>query len=105
MDEQINNFAKTRQYIISRIGAPAAQGLLTQALYFVAIGANDIFSEETSTSHDSYLDNLISKFKSQLTVNIIFLQANSYIFNHLLLYNKNLANIKNMQFYFLVGSL
>ncbi|XWS12297.1 hypothetical protein CRYUN_Cryun37aG0077300 [Craigia yunnanensis] len=67
MDEQINNFAKTRQYIISRIGATAAQGLLTQALYLVAIGANDIFSEEASTSHDSYLDNLISKFKSQLT--------------------------------------
>ncbi|XWS18705.1 hypothetical protein CRYUN_Cryun32bG0067800 [Craigia yunnanensis] len=67
MDEQINNFAKTRQYIISSIGAPAAQGLLTQALYLIAIGANDIFSGEVSTSHDSYLDNLISKFKSQLT--------------------------------------
>ncbi|XVF40042.1 hypothetical protein PTKIN_Ptkin01aG0080600 [Pterospermum kingtungense] len=67
MDEQINNFAKTRQYISSRIGEPAAQQLLTQALYLVAIGANDLFSAEASTSHDTYLDKLISKFKSQLT--------------------------------------
>ncbi|XVF27245.1 hypothetical protein REPUB_Repub14bG0089900 [Reevesia pubescens] len=67
MDEQINNFAKTRQYIISRIGVPAAQGLLTQALYLVAIGANDIFSEEISPNYTTYLDSLISKFKSQLT--------------------------------------
>ncbi|XP_022724492.1 GDSL esterase/lipase At4g16230-like [Durio zibethinus] len=68
MDEQINNFAKTRQYIISRIGDPAAKGLFTQALYFVAIGANDIFSGEAFTSaNDSYLDHLMSKFKAQLT--------------------------------------
>ncbi|KAK6268404.1 hypothetical protein QUC31_012564 [Theobroma cacao] len=67
MDQQINNFAKTRQDIISRIGAPAAQGLLTQAFYLVVIGSNDIFSAEASTSRDVYLDNLISKFQSQLT--------------------------------------
>ncbi|XVE88465.1 hypothetical protein DITRI_Ditri19aG0071800 [Diplodiscus trichospermus] len=68
MDEQIKNLAKTRQSIISRIGAPEAQGLLTQALYLVSVGANDIFAAEAAPiSDDSYLDTLISKFKSQLT--------------------------------------
>ncbi|XP_022721110.1 GDSL esterase/lipase At4g16230-like [Durio zibethinus] len=69
MDEQISYFAKTRQDIISRIGAPAAQSLLRKALYFLAIGANDIFAQQKSTKRDInvYLDTLVSKFKSQLT--------------------------------------
>ncbi|OMO65848.1 Lipase, GDSL [Corchorus olitorius] len=45
-DQQINYFAKTRQDIMSRIGASAAQQLLTKAIYFVAIGSNDIFGAE-----------------------------------------------------------
>ncbi|MBA0807691.1 hypothetical protein Gohar_023481 [Gossypium harknessii] len=71
MDEQINNFAKSRQDIVSKIGAAAARKLLRDALYFIAVGANDIIllSSNVSLSHVEnikYLDNMISKFKSQL---------------------------------------
>ncbi|KAK8353401.1 hypothetical protein V6Z12_A05G155600 [Gossypium hirsutum] len=71
MDEPINNFEKSRQDIVSKIGAAAARKLLRDALYFIAIGANDIMllSSNVSSSHVEnikYLDNMIFKFKSQL---------------------------------------
>ncbi|EOY27538.1 GDSL-like Lipase/Acylhydrolase superfamily protein [Theobroma cacao] len=70
MDAQINNFAKTRQDIISRIGAAAARKLLRQALYIIIKGANVVFDKAASSSHDDdsiYFDDMISKFRSQLT--------------------------------------
>ncbi|XVF27242.1 hypothetical protein REPUB_Repub14bG0089600 [Reevesia pubescens] len=66
MDKQVSNFAKTRQYIISRIGAAAAQRLLRQALYFIVIGYNDILRKNSSSNDANYLDDLVSKFRSQL---------------------------------------
>ncbi|MBA0817932.1 hypothetical protein Gohar_028020 [Gossypium harknessii] len=71
MDKQVDYFAKTRQDIISRIGAPAAQALLRNSLYFVMIGSNDIIFGEYSLAFDfnHYVDGVVSKFKSQLTVN------------------------------------
>ncbi|XVE51686.1 hypothetical protein DITRI_Ditri02bG0061400 [Diplodiscus trichospermus] len=69
MDAQTGNFPKTRQEIISRTGTAAARKLLRRALYYIAIGANDILSEPASSSLDedfNYLDNMISRFKSQL---------------------------------------
>ncbi|OMO65843.1 Lipase, GDSL [Corchorus olitorius] len=68
MSEQVDNFAKTRQEIISRIGEAAAKQLLRQALYFVVIGANDISARLISPSNSFYyLDKMISQFRSQLT--------------------------------------
>ncbi|XVF27246.1 hypothetical protein REPUB_Repub14bG0090000 [Reevesia pubescens] len=69
MDEQISDFAKTRQDIISIIGASAAHRLLRKALYFLSVGSNDILFQGISAPRDfnQYLDNIISKFKSQLT--------------------------------------
>ncbi|XVF87079.1 hypothetical protein PTKIN_Ptkin18bG0091500 [Pterospermum kingtungense] len=69
MDKQVRYFAKTRQDIISRIGASAAHRLLRKALYLLIIGANDIIFQEVSIIRDTnvYLDNVLSKFKSQLT--------------------------------------
>ncbi|KAB2079143.1 hypothetical protein ES319_A06G211200v1 [Gossypium barbadense] len=69
MDKQVDYFAKTRQDIISRIGAPAAQALLRNSLYFVMIGSNDIIFGECSLALDfnHYVDGVVSKFKSQLT--------------------------------------
>ncbi|KAA3478477.1 Lipase, GDSL [Gossypium australe] len=69
MDKQVDYFAKTRQDIISRIGAPAAQALLRNSLYFVMIGSNDIIFGEYSLALDfnHYVDGIVSKFKSQLT--------------------------------------
>ncbi|XVF87080.1 hypothetical protein PTKIN_Ptkin18bG0091600 [Pterospermum kingtungense] len=70
MDEQVRYFANTRQQIISRIGTAAARKLLGQAIYFVAIGNNDVFTRVHNYSLDDnicFLDSAISKFRSQLT--------------------------------------
>ncbi|XVF25378.1 hypothetical protein REPUB_Repub13aG0207700 [Reevesia pubescens] len=68
MDEQVSNFAKTRQEIISSIGASAAHRLLRKALYLLVIGSNDILFQQISATRNinQYLDDLVSKFKSQL---------------------------------------
>lgn len=67
LGNQIDYFAKTRQDIISRLGAPAAQALLRNALYFFQIGSNDIIFGENSTGDmNRYLDDVISKFRSHL---------------------------------------
>ncbi|XWS18704.1 hypothetical protein CRYUN_Cryun32bG0067700 [Craigia yunnanensis] len=68
MNEQISDFAKTRQDIISRIGASVAHRFLRKALYLLAVGANDILFRGLSTTRDinNYLDDLVSNFKSQL---------------------------------------
>ncbi|TYG66228.1 hypothetical protein ES288_D06G251100v1 [Gossypium darwinii] len=69
MDKQVDYFAKTRQDIISGIGAIAAQALLRNSLYFLGIGANDILFGESRSVFDTndYVDEIISNFKSQLT--------------------------------------
>ncbi|OMO65859.1 Lipase, GDSL [Corchorus olitorius] len=67
MSEQVGNFAKTRQEIISRIGEAAAKQLLRQALYMVSIGSDDIILRQLSPSNGfHYLDELISEFRTQL---------------------------------------
>ncbi|CAK7326336.1 unnamed protein product [Dovyalis caffra] len=67
-DTQISNFAKTRQDIISRIGAQAAKKLLRQALFFVSVGSNDIiFGQWQNSSWNTLLDTISSRFKLQLT--------------------------------------
>ncbi|EOY27527.1 GDSL-like Lipase/Acylhydrolase superfamily protein, putative [Theobroma cacao] len=68
MDKQVSYFAKTRQDIILRLGATAGRILLREALYLLAIGANDILFQQISTTQDitQYLDDVLSKFKSQL---------------------------------------
>ncbi|XP_039060107.1 GDSL esterase/lipase At4g16230-like [Hibiscus syriacus] len=68
MDTQVDYFAKTRQDIISRIGAPSAQAWLRNSLYFLLIGSNDIFMGESSILYmNQFVDEVVSKFKSQLT--------------------------------------
>ncbi|GMJ14206.1 hypothetical protein like AT2G23540 [Hibiscus trionum] len=65
---QVDYFAKTRQDIISRIGAPAAQALLRKSLYFLQIGSNDIiFGENSFGDVNQYVDDVLSKFKNHLT--------------------------------------
>ncbi|XP_038995701.1 GDSL esterase/lipase At4g16230-like [Hibiscus syriacus] len=68
MDKQVDYFAKTRQDIISRIGASAAQALLRNSLYFLAIGSNDIlFGEYATLDKNGFTDEVVSSFKSQIT--------------------------------------
>ncbi|KAH1088343.1 hypothetical protein AAZX31_07G221200 [Glycine max] len=76
-DAQIDNFANTRQDIISHIGAPAALNLLKRALLTVTIGSNDFinnylapaltFSERKSASPEIFVTTMISKLRVQLT--------------------------------------
>ncbi|XP_057957115.1 GDSL esterase/lipase At4g16230-like [Malania oleifera] len=77
MDEQIDYFVKTRQDIISMIGAPAAQNLLNKALFTITIGSNDFMnkytlpigsiSERIVASTETIVAILISKYRLQVT--------------------------------------
>ncbi|CAB4293126.1 unnamed protein product [Prunus armeniaca] len=44
LDAQIDNFANTRQDIVSRIGLPAALKLFSRALFSVTMGSNDFIN-------------------------------------------------------------
>ncbi|BAT87774.1 GDSL esterase/lipase [Vigna angularis] len=77
-DAQIDNFANTREEIISLIGAPEALNLFKKALFTVALGSNDfldnyltpLFSipERLLVSPESFVATLISRLRLQLTV-------------------------------------
>ncbi|XP_010921444.1 GDSL esterase/lipase At4g16230 isoform X1 [Elaeis guineensis] len=77
LDAQIDNFANTREYIISSLGMPAALSLLRNALFSVAIGSNDIINnylipvvsapERAVVSPEAFVESMISKFRMQLT--------------------------------------
>ncbi|KAL8244495.1 hypothetical protein R6Q59_010753 [Mikania micrantha] len=76
LDAQLDNFANTRQDIISRIGAPAAQDLFNGALFSVTIGSNDFINnyltpvvstaEQTLVPPEVFVGDLISRFRGQL---------------------------------------
>ncbi|XP_027338950.1 GDSL esterase/lipase At4g16230-like [Abrus precatorius] len=76
-DAQIDNFANTREEIISIIGVPAALNLFKKALFLVALGSNDfldnyltpIFSipKRVFVSPESFVAILISRLRLQLT--------------------------------------
>ncbi|OVA13599.1 Lipase [Macleaya cordata] len=82
MNAQLDNFANTRQDIISRIGGPAATSLLEKALFSVSIGANDFLNfylltdttfgsspaqQKPTDSPETFVDTLISRYRLQLT--------------------------------------
>ncbi|KAH7513482.1 hypothetical protein FEM48_Zijuj12G0204700 [Ziziphus jujuba var. spinosa] len=76
-DAQIDNFADTRQDIISSIGLPDTMQLFQTALFAIAIGSNDFIDSysapEVSTAvhmfvpPNVFVATLISKFRIQLT--------------------------------------
>ena len=78
MDAQIDNFANTRQDIISSIGLPAAMQLFEKALFSATIGSNDFINnyltpvvstaEQKLVSPEMFVANVISRLRSQLTV-------------------------------------
>ncbi|KAK3011213.1 hypothetical protein RJ639_012365 [Escallonia herrerae] len=77
LDAQMDNFANTRQNIISAIGAPAAMKLFETALFSVTIGSNDFINnylvpvlstvEQKLVSPEVFVAALISRFRIQLT--------------------------------------
>ncbi|XP_031257755.1 GDSL esterase/lipase At4g16230-like [Pistacia vera] len=77
LDAQLDNFANTRQDMISSIGVPATLELLQGALFSVTIGANDFINnyltpvlstaEQKLVSPESFVEIMISRFRLQLT--------------------------------------
>ncbi|KAJ0035814.1 hypothetical protein Pint_24332 [Pistacia integerrima] len=77
LDAQLDNFANTRQDMMSSIGVPATLELLQGALFSVTIGANDFINnyltpvlstaEQKLVSPESFVEIMISRFRLQLT--------------------------------------
>ncbi|GFQ07438.1 GDSL esterase/lipase at4g16230 [Phtheirospermum japonicum] len=79
LDAQMDNFANTRQEIISRIGYGAAKKLLKNAMFSVTIGSNDFINnyltpfvsdhkvEQQLLPPDSFVGAMISRYRIQLT--------------------------------------
>lgn len=78
MDAQIDNFANTRQDIISCIGVSAALDLFKSAIFPIAMGSNDFINnyltplistaERKLVSPEMFVATMISRFRLQLTV-------------------------------------
>ncbi|KAI3914077.1 hypothetical protein MKW92_040141 [Papaver armeniacum] len=73
MDCQLDNFAKTRQYIISRMGSSAASERLGNALFSVTTGSNDfinnyLLSPTTAVfvTPETFVNQMIARFNIQL---------------------------------------
>ncbi|KAL1548215.1 GDSL esterase/lipase-like protein [Salvia divinorum] len=76
LDAQLDNFANTRQAIISAIGEDAAINLFRNALFSIAIGSNDFINnyltpviskvEQHLVSPQSFVAAMISRFRTQL---------------------------------------
>lgn len=76
LDAQLDNFANTRQDIISGIGFPAAQNLLNRALFSVTIGSNDFINnyltpvvstiEQKLVTPEAFVGTMIARFRHQL---------------------------------------
>ncbi|KAM5568728.1 hypothetical protein ABKV19_016320 [Rosa sericea] len=94
MDAQIDNFANTRQDIISSIGLPAAVELLRRALFSVTIGSNDFLSnylvpvitevKRKLIPPETFVGILIARFRLQLTVNILLCYNSDISLPHIL---------------------
>ncbi|KAF7837706.1 GDSL esterase/lipase [Senna tora] len=77
MDAQIDNFANTRQAIISSIGVSAALDLFRSAIFPIAMGSNDFINnyltpvlstpERKLVSPERFVASMVSKFRLQLT--------------------------------------
>ncbi|XP_026383704.1 GDSL esterase/lipase At4g16230-like [Papaver somniferum] len=77
MDAQVDNFANTRNYIISNLGGSGSKILLEKALFAVVVGSNDFtdnyftpvisIPKQMLESPEIFVDSMISKFRLQLT--------------------------------------
>ena len=90
MDAQIDNFANTRQDIISNIGLPAAMQLFKKSLFSVTIGSNDFINnyltpvlstaKQKLVSPEMFVEAMISRFRLQLTVKTLFFFSHFYTY-------------------------
>ncbi|KAI4334983.1 hypothetical protein L6164_013674 [Bauhinia variegata] len=76
-DAQLDNFANTRQDIISSVGLPAAMDMFKRSIFSVTIGSNDFInnyltptisvSQEKLATPELFVATLISRLRLQLT--------------------------------------
>lgn len=81
LDAQIDNFANTRQDIISNIGVPAAIKLFESSMFSVTVGSNDFINnyltpvlsaaERKLVSPEQFVVTMVTRFRQQLTVSSI----------------------------------
>ncbi|XP_043726197.1 GDSL esterase/lipase At4g16230-like [Telopea speciosissima] len=77
LDAQLDNFANTRQDILSSIGSAETMDLFSRAIFSVTIGSNDFINnyltplvsvpEQKLISPETFVDTLISRYRLQLT--------------------------------------
>ncbi|PIA50948.1 hypothetical protein AQUCO_01100044v1 [Aquilegia coerulea] len=74
LNGQLDNFANTRQDIISNIGAPATLQLFSKSIFSVTIGSNDFINNYLSSDHErklvspeAFVDAMIYRYRIQLT--------------------------------------
>ncbi|KAA8527361.1 hypothetical protein F0562_034924 [Nyssa sinensis] len=77
LDAQMDNFANTRQDIISSLGVPAAMNLWERALFSITIGSNDFINnyltpvvstvEQKLVPPEMFVGTMVSRFRIQLT--------------------------------------
>ncbi|KAI9123269.1 hypothetical protein K1719_006158 [Acacia pycnantha] len=77
LDAQLDNFANTRQDIISMIGVSAAEDLFKNSIFSVVMGSNDFINnyltpvlstpERKLVSPEMFVSTMTSKFRLQLT--------------------------------------
>ncbi|XP_042492691.1 GDSL esterase/lipase At4g16230-like [Macadamia integrifolia] len=77
LDAQLDNFANTRQDIISSIGSSETLNLFSRAIFSVTIGSNDFINnyltpvisvpEQKLVSPETFVDTMISRYRLQLT--------------------------------------
>lgn len=89
-DAQLDNFANTRQDIISNIGVPTALNLFKRSIFSVAMGSNDFINnylapavliyEKNLASPELFVTTLVSRFREQLIV--MFLRRPSFLIFH-----------------------
>ena len=78
LDAQIDNYANTREEIISILQMPSALRLLRTSLFSVTIGSNDFINnyltpilsvpQRVTTPPENFIEAMISKYRLQLTV-------------------------------------
>ncbi|KAF8017170.1 hypothetical protein BT93_H2379 [Corymbia citriodora subsp. variegata] len=74
-DDQINYFNKTKDAIVAKLGAEAANKFCNKALYFIGLGSNDyvnnflqpFLADGQQYTHDEFLELLLSTLDQQLT--------------------------------------
>ena len=79
MDDQIDKFERTKQWMRAKIGDEAANKLCNEAVYFIGIGSNDyvnnflqpFLADGQQFTHDEFLELLVSTLAEQLMVTIV----------------------------------